>query len=129
MKYFSLIFIIFIVACTSAESTISKTGIDVIEFGSGGGITGQEETYSLFADGKLSKKEKEIRKVDQKEVLQLFEKAADLKEVNHQEPGNIYSFITIKSSENTHRIVWRPEKKPNSEEVIILYNELKALIP
>ena len=99
-----------------------KTGIEEISFGNGGGFTGEVKTYKLTADCKLF--EKELKKVESKKTLELFNQAKELKDLNFNEPENMYSFIEIKTKEKTNRIVWAYGSTTVDKKVIELYNEL-----
>jgi hypothetical protein len=101
-----------------------ETGIEEISFGNGGGFTGVVNTYKLTADCKLFEKEKELKKVDSKKTLKLFNQAKELKDLNFNQPENIYSFIEIKAKEKANRIVWAYGSTTVDKKVIELYNEL-----
>lgn len=119
--------VIAITSCRSPQHTISKSEIDQIEFGGGGGFTGQETTYTLTAQSKLLKEKTVLKEVDPKQTADLFEKAVKIGELNYNKPGNIYSFIRIKTTDHTNPIIWAKGKEPKSKEVIKLYQELQNL--
>ncbi len=104
-----------------------KTGIEEIQFGSGGGFTGEVKTYTLTADSKLLEKEKELKKIDSKKTLDLFNQAKELRDYNFNEPENMYSFIEIKTNEKTNRIVWGFGSTTVDKKVTELYNELISI--
>lgn len=106
----------------------TKTGIEEIQFGSGGGFTGEIKTYTLTSDSKFSEKEKELKKVDSKLTLKLFKEAQELKNYSFNETENMYSFIEIKSKEKTNRIVWAFGSTTVDKKVIEFDKKLKALI-
>lgn len=101
-----------------------KTGVEEIIFGNGGGFTGEVKTYKLTADCKLFEKETEIEKVESKKTMELFNQAKELKDLNFNEPENMYSFIEIKTKEKTNRIVWAYGSTKVDKKVIELYNAL-----
>lgn len=101
-----------------------KTGIEEIHFGSGGGFTGEIKTYKLTANCKLFEKETELKKVDSKKTLELFNQAKEVKDLKFNEPENMYSFIEIKTKEKTNRIVWAYGSTTVDKKVIELYNNL-----
>lgn len=123
MKLYTLIMLFVFNACGTGKMAV-KTGIDEIRFGGGGGFTGQIETYTLRADCKLLKKEKELKKIDTKKTLMLFNQASELKEYKFNKPDNMYSFIEIKSKGNINRIVWPYGSTTIDKKVIELYNNL-----
>lgn len=101
-----------------------KTGIEEISFGNGGGFTGEVKTYELTSDCKLFEKETELKNVESKKTLELFNQAKELKDLNFNEPENMYSFIEIKTKDKTNRIVWAYGSTAVDKNVIKLYNEL-----
>lgn len=110
-------------SCMTSKISV-KTGIEEISFGNGGGFTGEIKTYKLTADCKLFEKEIELKKIESKKTLELFNQAKELKDLNFNEPENIYSFIEIKTKEKTNRIVWAYSSTKVDKKVIELYNEL-----
>jgi len=122
MKTITLILLAFLSSC--ATSKIAKTGIDQISFGSGGGFTGEVKTYTLNQDSKLFEKEKELKKIDSKTTLELFNQASELKEYSFNTPENMYSFIEIKTKEKTNRIVWGYGATTVDKKATELYNKL-----
>lgn len=110
-------------SCMSSKIAV-KTGIEEISFGNGGGFTGEVKTYKLTADCKLYEKENELKKVESKKTLELFKQAEELKNLNFNEPENMYSFIEIKTKDKTNKIVWAYGSTTVDKNVIKLYNEL-----
>jgi len=105
-----------------------KTGIDEINFGSGGGFTGEVKTYTLTADSKLFELEKELTKINSKETLKLFNEAKELKGYTFNKPDNMYSFIEIKTKEKTNRIVWSFGSTSVDKKATELHEKLMTLI-
>jgi hypothetical protein len=103
---------------------VVNSGIKEIKFGTGGGFTGEVRTYKLTAACKLFEKEKVLKKVESKKTMKLFIQAKELKELNFNEPENIYSFIEIKTKLRTNRIVWNYRSTTLDNKVIQLYNDL-----
>ncbi len=124
MKIFTIILLAFLSSC--ATSKIAKTGIEQISFGSGGGFTGEVKTYTLTSDSKLLEKGNEVKKLDSKKTLDLFNQAKELKEYSLNAPENMYSFIEIKTKEKTNRIVWGFGTTTVDKKVTELYNELTS---
>jgi len=113
-----------VISSCSTNKIALKTGIEEINFGNGGGFTGKVKTYKLTADCKLFEKETELKKVESKKTLKLFNQAKELKDLKFNEPENIYSFIEIKTKEKINRIVWAYNSTTVDKKVIELYNEL-----
>lgn len=110
-------------SCMTSKIAV-KTGIEEISFGNGGGFTGEVKTYKLTSDCKLFEKETELKNVESKKTLELFNQAKELKDLNFNEPENMYSFIEIKTKDKTNRIVWAYGSTAVDKNVIKLYNEL-----
>lgn len=123
MRIYSLIILIVISSCSTNKIAL-KTGIEEINFGNGGGFTGEVKTYKLTANCTLFEKETELKKVKSKKTLELFNHAMELKDLNFNEPENMYSFIEIKTKEKTNRIVWAFGSTTVDKKVIELYNKL-----
>ncbi len=104
-----------------------KTGVEGISFGNGGGFTGEVRSYTLTADGKLFEKEKELKKIDKKKTLEIFNEAKELKNYDFNEPDNMYSFIEVKTKEKTNRIVWGFGSTKVDTAVIRLNNKITSL--
>ena len=126
--YIVLLFAIFH-SCMSGKIS-TKTGIDEIHFGSGGGFTGEVKAYMLSANGQLTERTKEIglsKEIDSKTILGIFSEAKEIKAYSLNEPGNIYLFIEIKSKETSNKIVWAYGSTIADNKVIQLYNKLISL--
>lgn len=123
--YFLLLLAIFY-SCTT-DKLISQTGIDEINFGGGGGFTGQVNNFKLSSEGELSDKIKKLKEVNSKVTLKAFEKAKELKDYSFNSPDNVYSFIEIKSKGKVNRIVWSLSSSEVNRKVIDLHNSLMLL--
>ena len=68
---------------------IAKTGVEKIQFGTGGGFTGVETMYTLNQDGDIKdKSDSVLHNMSKKDVLELFEKASKNKDIEFQKPEN-----------------------------------------
>jgi hypothetical protein len=103
---------------------ISKTEIQEIQFGNGGGFTGEIITYTLNGNGLLNKADSEIKKLKNKKTFEYFKEAQNLKDYKFNEPENVYSFLEIKTKNKTNRIVWYLGSNNIDNKVIELYNNL-----
>lgn len=104
---------------------ITNTGIEEINFGSGGGFTGIENVYILDKDGSIKDKDQNVvNELKKKEVLSLFEKAKELAESKLNQPENMYSFITIISESDTNRLVWGQETSSVPPKILTLHKNL-----
>jgi len=119
-----LLFILSIFISCSTNKAIIKTNIQEIKFGSGGGFTGKEITYTLNSNGKLTEGGKDLKQIDLKTTLLLFKEAKKNKTYTFSEPQNMYSFIVIQSKDSTNRIVWGLGSKKINKDITDFYNHL-----
>ncbi|MFZ4412010.1 MAG: hypothetical protein ACOYOV_02920 [Bacteroidales bacterium] len=126
MKIYTLLICLILSSCVTGKIA-TKTSIEEIQFGYGGGFTGEFKTFTLTANCKLYEKNKELKKVDAKIGLEIFKKAEELKEYIMNEPGNMYSFIEFKTKDKTNRIVWAYGSIKVDKNVIDLQNKLLLL--
>jgi hypothetical protein len=104
---------------------ITNTGVKQIHFGSGGGFTGIENIYVLDKDGSIKDKDQNVvNELRMKEVLSIFENAKKLADSKLNQPGNMYSFITIISESDTNRLVWGQETSKVSPNILTLHENL-----
>ena len=127
MKIYALLLLVFLSSCISSKIEVN-TGIEKIQFGYGGGFTGEIKTYKLTTDSKLFVEVVQLKKISKKETLALFVQAKELKNINFNEPENMYSFITIKTKEKTNSIVWAYGSTKVDKKAIELYNNLISTI-
>lgn len=126
MKIYLLLLLSIFISC-SANNAIVKTSIEEIQFGSGGGFTGKEITYTLNSKGKLTEGGKDLKQIDLKKTLLLFKLAKKLKTYSFNEPQNMYSFIVIQSKDNKNRIVWGLGSTKINKDVTDFYTQLISL--
>ncbi|MBU3659503.1 MAG: hypothetical protein FGM14_06525 [Flavobacteriales bacterium] len=122
-KSYILLLIVTLYSCTTSKDIV-KTEIIEIVFGSGGGFTGEINSYKLTANGKIYNKESELKKIKLKKTLTLFNQADKIKNLNFNEPGNMYSFIEIITKDNTNKIVWSLGSSNVDKKVIELHKNL-----
>jgi len=122
-------FIFFILAFLSisciTDKKITKTGIEEIQFGTGGGITGIETIFTLDQNGDVKdKNDSVLHQMSSKDVLTAFEKANQYKRTEYKDPQNLYSFVTIVSKSDTNRIVWGIETTSVPPDLLALHENL-----
>ena len=104
---------------------ITNTGIEEINFGSGGGFTGIEHIYILEKDGSIKNKDQNVvNELKKKEVISVFENAKELTDFKLNQPENMYSFITIISESDTNRLVWGQETSSIHPNILTLHENL-----
>ncbi len=88
-----------------------------IVFGNGGGFTGLETTFVLQQNGQLFKLNMdstytELGMLSAEETQKYFDKLEEckVKEVDFNNPGNMYFFLEEKEGTDTHRLVWGDER-------------------
>lgn len=113
-------------ACGSGKN-LNNTSVIEINFGNGGGFTGEVKTYTLKISGELLENNIEINQLSKKQVNNLFKSAENLKDYKFREPNNTYSFIEIKLKDSSNYIVWNIGTKNINEDVLKLYNNLMSL--
>ena len=135
MRTVLFLFILSLLSCTGSKKA-THSGIDSVQFGSGGGFTGLSTIYLLGSDGKLMQTDESmgrknivlIKTIDKEKVALFFEKANALKEYTYNSPDNMYSFIEMRFGEKTNKIVWGFDKTKVDSRAVTLYNELMELI-
>ncbi len=128
MKYYCIFLGLILTACTGAQEIVSSTGIEEIKFGNGGGFTGAVHAYTLTSESKILREGEVLKEISTEQTKALFKKAKALKEIDYQHPGNLYSFIELKTDKGIHRIVWAYGKTEVNKNVIELYRALQSLI-
>ena len=131
---FLLTFLLSFSFCKVKQYTPSDYPNGQVLFGSGGGITGGVNSYSLFENGDLFYQSAldtsfvVVKKIKNNVVQQVFSNIEflKLKDVKVNQPGNMYNFIQIKDKNNDHQIVWSGKDKV-SKEVINFYDMLNHL--
>jgi hypothetical protein len=101
-------------ACRSKKSiTDTNTGSQIV-WGSGGGITGKEVSFSITENGQIFKKQDmnsgflEYASVKSKVAKAMFDAAKELNlnEISLNMPGNMYYFLEVPGADKPIRITW-----------------------
>ncbi|MFT4849815.1 MAG: hypothetical protein ACI83B_002363 [Sediminicola sp.] len=104
---------------------IAKTGVEQIQFGTGGGFTGVETMYTLNQDGDIKdKSDTVLHNMSKKDVLEFFEKASKNKDIEFQKPENLYSLFAIITESDTNRIIWGRESTAVPPDILDLHKNL-----
>ena len=126
MKTTALLLLLLLHACAT-DKLAQQTGIEEITFGSGGGFTGKVTSYVLNTTGQLTEKENPkglSKKLTRETTTECFKLAQELKTYSYKKPDNLYSFIEIRTKENTNRIVWGFGSTHVNERTTQLFNKL-----
>jgi hypothetical protein len=129
-KLFLLIFsTLLFVGC--APANLTKTGLDRIEFGSGGGFTGKYQTYVIDCKENtlLNSDGTPKRKLDKQEVKALTQmlKETDFSKVDFDHPSNLSYFLHFQGSFTT-KITWGDPNHPAPEKAKELYKKLMEFV-
>jgi hypothetical protein len=106
--------------------------IQTIRFGSGGGLTGEINSYELSREGQLtaihSGDTTFLKTVPQDQIKEILKTAESIKEIKLNEPGNMYRFIEIDYDKGTTiRLVWGFEYQNLPSEIDAFYKKLEYL--
>lgn len=128
MKTTPILFLLLLHACTT-NNLAQQTGVEEITFGSGGGFTGKVTSYVLNTTGQLTEIENPnglSKKLSKETTSQIFALAQELKTYSYNKPDNLYSFIEIRTKENTNRIVWGFGATEVNDKTTQLFNKLTS---
>ncbi len=100
--------------CKSQHYTADQLPGTQLVFGNGGGITGSVSAFILLPNGQIFQKENlrgtitELGSVPKSTAKKMLQKAQDLhlEDLNVQQPGNLYFFITYKTPQGEARCTW-----------------------
>lgn len=121
--------------CKHTRYTADNLPDDWLRFGSGGGFTGVETTYTLLENGQLfqansqGKGTTELPPCKRRDANKLFESAEKLGllQLDFQHPGNTYQFMEFQDDGQSRRIAWGDREHPVDEKIKALYDQLIAL--
>jgi len=126
---------IFFWSCKGRQYTPETFTKRQIVFGSGGGVTGKYEVYTLLENGQffyknsITEETKELSRVPKKEIKGMLKtmKEMDFKNQATNDPGNYNHFITIKEGEETYKCAWAEGQKPPISGISTLYRNLMGM--
>ena len=127
MKAKKLLLICLFFSCT-LPNIQNRTGIQEIAFGSGGGFAGQFQKYKLMPDGRILDGEKVMAVIDYRKTFSIYKEAGELKDIQYNEPGNMYYFVEIISGSKSNQLVWEYGSTAVNPKTTRLYNQLISLI-
>lgn len=123
MKKVIYVIIALLLSACSTCKVAKSSPIREIQYGNGGGFTGNVTTYTLKSDGTLWQQEKQIFKLSCDALNSIFELAEQLPKEDFVQPGNVYSFVKIISKDATYYYAWTAGKLPDAK-VTELYTKL-----
>lgn len=101
--------------------------ITSIQFGSGGGFSGEVSTNTLYADGRLLDSQDHTKTISERLVADAFAMAAKAGKP-YMNPGNMYLFIRIYRGEEFSYYAWQMGDSNVPAEIAKLYNQLIGLL-
>lgn len=126
---------IFFWSCKGSQYTPETFSKKQVIFGSGGGVTGKYEVYTLLENGQffytnsISEKREELSPVAKKSVKAVFEmmKKMDFKQQVTNAPGNYNHFIKLKEDGDVHEYTWVDDSSDASSAMIELFRMLNNM--
>ncbi len=124
-----------IISCNpKTYSPLSYEG-EMLEWGTGGGFTGAVKSYCLLDNGIYFKSEdsgktfQEVGKMKKTEVSQFFDNynKLGLSSMELNEPGNRYYFLSLKTKESEHKLLWGQKDLVNKVPSILHKNLMKSV--
>jgi hypothetical protein len=124
------LFLLFVYSCGKKNITPLNYSGKIIEFTNGGGFTGAFSSIFLQEDGKLYRNGLsdtsfiKIGHLDMTLVKQIFNnyEKLGLENIQLNEPGNRYFYITMKSNGKSHKIQWGRNALSNANPSIFFSN-------
>ncbi|CCH01035.1 hypothetical protein FAES_3026 [Fibrella aestuarina BUZ 2] len=110
----------------------------VIVVGSGGGVVGQETTYSLLDDGRLFSKKTGDKTytyigkqtaANTKKVFWSVEDRCAIKKTTYQKPGNLYRFVGWRKGREAYKVTWAPGDKAVPANYEQVYKGFTGMLP
>jgi hypothetical protein len=121
--------------CKSTKHTLDNLPEQQLRWGSGGGFTGKETSFSLLENGQIFKfvgvsgEKMELKAIKAKTAKAMFDAVTslELNNIELNDPGNMYYFVEMKSKESTHKITWGDDKNAADQKVKDFYRVLQQL--
>jgi len=135
----SILLIVFNVSVFSQTIYKDSINTDFIEFGTGGGFSGESKNYVLTQTGELyiikniltDKNSlvylKKIKSCSVKKIFKFTNKKKII-EIRYNEPGNIFHYIQLSINNKKNNLVWGSTNSTPPENVIILSTKLYNLL-
>lgn len=131
MRFTIFLCIAFLMACTPTKRYAE------VHYGRAGGVTGDKQHYVVNKIGELRRKNdsksefvlvKTLTETEQKKLYKLL-KAADVDQLNINEPHNIYCFLELKETDESpaKKLVWGHPESKLSKEMVALQDYLFSL--
>lgn len=129
---------LFFCGCQQQPSTFQPDAIEqeYLTLGKGGGVANQVNTYYILSDGYVYKHSniaqtyERLGRLDAEQRTACFEQAEAIPEsaFGYQEPGNIYYFLSIHTSDTTRSCTWGSQRFAAPEAVTTFYQYAQSLI-
>lgn len=130
--------VISITACSSTNKTMETT-FSELNIGYGGGATGFINGYMIDSTGQLFQWSGRLMKdnikrlatipSDSLKVINEIISQGNLKDINYQQPGNMYRFFQIKSDTISYYIAWGYQPDNDIEKKLnAIYDKIFSII-
>jgi hypothetical protein len=131
-----LLFLGYMISGCKTQGALEGYQNTLIEFGKGGGFTGQEKTYSIDSKGNMQlvdgllQNNQTLPKPKKSEVKKIFQALSDvdLSKIEFDHPGNMYYFIREISPSDTNEVIWGNPEQQVPQNIQDFYNLLNATI-
>lgn len=131
-----IIITLLLTACQAQKFTTANLPDKQLIFGSGGGFTGKVTQYILLENGQVftsdgpDSENKELKIIDKKTALKLFDEAEKLhledRDFNH--PGNMYYFLEFKRDATPEKVTWGIPSESTPQDLLDFYQRLQTAI-
>jgi hypothetical protein len=131
MKKLCILFFVFLIISSCIHTKITQSGINKIEFGSGGGFTGKYKSFIIdMKQGLILNSDESVKRIltkKEKSFLLKKLKSTDFSKIDFNHPHNMNYYISFEGSFN-NKIVWGDPGHPAPDKVKELYNFLNELV-
>ena len=125
-----------VISCRPQQYTFDNLPQERLEFGSGGGVAGKVDTYTLLSNGQLfltnsmTQETQELEGFGKKGAKSFFEKVnqPEISNLEFNHPGNLYYFITHIAENQKMSLVWGSMNHSPPTLCTTLYQDLMATV-
>ncbi len=119
-------------SCKTTYDTPEDFPKSQIIVGNGGGFAGKEQIYTLLENGQMfhyngiKETQSKMESLDKAVTKELFSssKQADLKNIQCNDPGNMYYFVILKKGDNAQKFTWGGTKQEPPAAIKDIYDTL-----
>lgn len=135
ISLFSLLAFSLLASCKSQQYTAENLPEQQLLFGEGGGFTGAVTEYILLENGQIFKNYSlndstielgHVKKRTAKDMMKKIQ-AMQLDTMDVKQPGNMYYFLSYKTSNKEHRVTWGAPAYQVDPQIEAFYKELMQM--